>query len=161
MSRKKLSLLSVFTIGIKLLISSLITHLVRIGGIILNAWLERILSRIGNINSWIGTARICSPSKNKVNNFFYQLDRSFYTSRASSLGPSGSSPWIPGIWEGSFPGPLSCEDRQSYWSWLHPKQGTEGVRSRNSTSCQGYLQRISDRGLFSWCLEGLTAEPNP
>ena len=37
MSRKKLSLLSVFTIGIKLLISSLITRLVRIGGIILNA----------------------------------------------------------------------------------------------------------------------------
>ena len=36
-SRKKLSLLSVFTIGIKLLISSLITRLVRIGGIILNA----------------------------------------------------------------------------------------------------------------------------
>ena len=63
MPRKKLSLLSVFTIGIKLLTSSLIIRLVRIGGIILNAWLERILSRIGNINSWIGTARICSPSE--------------------------------------------------------------------------------------------------
>ena len=63
MPRKKLSLLSVFTIGIKLLTSSLIIRLVRIGGIILNALLERILSRIGNINSWIGTARICSPSE--------------------------------------------------------------------------------------------------
>ena len=29
---------------------------------------------------------------NKVDNFFYQFDRSFYTTRASSLGPPGSSP---------------------------------------------------------------------
>ena len=34
---------------------------------------------------------------NKVNNFFYQFDRSLNTPGASSSGPSGSSPLIPGI----------------------------------------------------------------